>query len=211
MSMLPYPKKTIASIKKDRLVGLTVPELSRKYQVSKTTIWRYTHSLRLTFEAKQRIQSQRGGSVARKKENLALALEDARAIFRRSFKRSIGPLIFTSLYWAEGTKSSFVFTNTDGQMIALFLKILREDFSVSNDRLQLMIRIGTHQDPRKVRAYWSLVTGMSKSAFRLNINQKHNKTTVEFGLCRITVARGGQLLKTVLAINRELTEALLKG
>lgn len=115
------------------------------------------------------------------------------------------------MYWAEGTKSSFVFTNTDADMIRLFLFILRKNFGVSNDRLQAMLRLGTNTNSKEHLVFWARIIGIPKEQISLNINENYNRTTTKHGLCRITVSKGSQLLKTVSAINRKLTEQVLQG
>jgi hypothetical protein len=117
----------------------------------------------------------------------------------------MGPIILTLLYWAEGTKSSFVFTNTDGEMIRVFLTILHRDFGISIERLQILIRLGTHQQKKEILKYWSRITGVSVANLRVNIHPQYNKTTARYGLCRITLTKGSQLLKVVSALQRELT------
>ncbi len=206
--MKAHPEKLIAQIRKDRSLGFTVPALAQKYCISKSTIWRHTHTVQLSLDIKQYIQSRRGGSTSRKETNVQRAIADARALFAKCSTTHIGPVVLASLYWAEGTKSSFVFTNTDGDMMRLFLGILRKDFKLSTERFQIMIRLGTHQHKKTALKYWSDVTGVPVRDLRVNINQKYNRTTTKYGLCRVTISKGAQLLKLVRALRQELTQAL---
>lgn len=202
---------TVQELKAARSKGFTVPEISEQFKLPKSTLWRLTNSVFLSPETRKQIQSRRGGSTTRFKQRQLVADKEAERILKKLSVRSSLPIILSALYWAEGTKSSFVFTNTDSQMIRVFPYILRKCFLVSDDRLQIMLRFGSTMNSEENTRYWSEVTGIPKKRISLNINSKYNKTTTKHGLCRITVSKGAQLLKVVTAINKKLTVEVLKS
>lgn len=62
------------------------------------------------------------------------------------------------LYWAEGSKSRnhVIFTNSDADMVALFLRFLGECYSVPEDRLTLSINVhlGNGLSLEEIQAWW---------------------------------------------------------
>lgn len=198
-------------VRVSRAQGESIPEISLKYSVPRSSVWRLTRDVQLNAKQKQILQSRMGGSTIRLKERKLLADKQANRMIRTAYSRKCRPLILAALYWAEGTKSSFVFTNTDADMIRIFLHILRTSFQVSNSRLKVMVRIGSEQNKRAAVTHWANVTELLPEKLSLNIHSKFNKTTTQHGLCRITVSKGGQLLKTVMALNKELYRHVLKS
>lgn len=201
----------VKKMKADRALGSTIPELERKYGIPRSSVWRHTHDVVLRPDILRSIQSRRGGSRSRRVERIKIAEKAAAAIVDRGFNAVMNPFILSSLYWAEGTKSSFVFTNTDAEMIKVFLKILRSSFDVTDDRLQILIRIGEKQSASAAKAFWSKVTNVDIESVHLNMDVRHNSSKSEWGLCRITVKKGAQLLKLVSAINKNISRSVLNS
>lgn len=71
------------------------------------------------------------------------------------------------LYWGEGTKSgnSVVFTNSDPDMIMLFLRFLRVICGVDEDRLRLLLHLYSDQNEKDMKLFWSKVTSISLDQF----------------------------------------------
>ena len=205
------PAEIVHKAKHYRRRGFSILDISKELKLPKSTIWRFTHDIILGEDILRKIKSRQGGSTRRRLERQLLAQQEAEKIFNKSFLLSMAPLVLSTLYWAEGTKSSFVFTNTDSEMIRLFLFILRKFFNVSNNRIQIMIRLGNSVDSRFILKYWATTTQISKERISVNVNQRYNRTTVKYGLCRITIRRGAQLLKVIKALNHKLTMELLQS
>ena len=103
--------------------GYSINEISQKSGVSKTTVFRYAHSVNILPRFKKRwlerrnaskiISDRQWRSALEKSENLIKSLEDRDLI-----------LIGLSLYWAEGAKKDFRLSNTDPSMIKTFIYIL---------------------------------------------------------------------------------------
>lgn len=209
--MNPIPQKLAVQIISLRKSGISIPKIAQNLKLPKSTVWRYVQGVELTKQQKEALLRAQGGSAQRRLLRESAAANEADQILLSSFQTRFAPCVLSSLYWAEGTKSSFVFTNTDADMIRVFLHILRSHFNVSDDRLQVMVRLGSTFSSDKEIRYWSQVVGIPCSKIRLNVNAKYNRTTTKHGLCRITVAKGGQLLKTVLSLNKKLTKLILSA
>ena len=200
----------IEKIRHDRRMGLSIPELEEKYRIPRSSIWRLSHTVVLQPELLRAIQSRRGGSKKRQTVRMELAQLDATKLVQMNFTPAALPFILASLYWAEGTKSSFVFTNTDAAMIKVFLAILRDVFQIQNTRLQVLIRLGSNQSSSKAISFWAGVIGIKPEDVKLNIHDRYNRTKASHGLCRITVLKGGQLLKLITALNKEMSKVILR-
>jgi len=73
----------------------------------------------------------------------------------------------TMLYWGEGTKSgnSVMFSNSDPQMIRVFLKFLREICRVDEKRLRILLHMYDNQDEGFLKDFWSESTDIPISQF----------------------------------------------
>lgn len=71
------------------------------------------------------------------------------------------------LYWGEGTKGhgSVAFSNSDPEMIKVFLKFLREICGTSEDRLRVSVHAYEDHNINELKKYWSNVTKISTKKF----------------------------------------------
>ena len=80
------------------------------------------------------------------------------------------------LYWAEGSKKNnnhVAFSNSDPDMVKLFLNFLREICGIQESRLHLLLHIYTDQNENELKSFWSGVT-------KIPLNQFH-KTYIHQG------------------------------
>jgi hypothetical protein len=209
--MVRHTPSIILALKADRLAGMTIPELMHTYQMPKTTIWHHIRALKLSKEAQSLIFSQRGGSKKRSQRSWEKAHEHANRILETQDISKAWPLLYAALYWSEGTKSSFVFTNTDSKMIQVFLTIIRQHLGIKNEELDFMIRTCVPMDPEKCREHWSKIAEVPISQVRINHNDKHNKSQTQYGMCRITLRRGAYQLKLVHCLFRGIADKMLES
>lgn len=71
------------------------------------------------------------------------------------------------LYWGEGTKKGKTvdFSNSDPQMVRVFVKFLREVCRVSEERLRAMVYCHSHQKADDLEEYWSQTTEIPRTQF----------------------------------------------
>ena len=207
-----YSIKRIESLKKERKIGYSIQELVKKFSMPKTTIWHHIHRIKLSKKARKRIDMRRGGSKIRIQKQWQKAKEEAHEIVNLIDVQEIAPVILSALYWAEGNKRGFVFTNTDEKMIKIFLKILRESFFINNkERVIATLRINNITHAKDSIRYWRRITGLPAKNIYLDINSKQNRGRSKYGICRITLRKGGYVLKLVNCINSELTSKILSS
>ncbi|MBM3272216.1 hypothetical protein FJY94_02975 [Candidatus Kaiserbacteria bacterium] len=205
-----HDREVIKRLQADRLAGRSIPELAREYGLPKTTVWHNVQDIVLPEQVRKSIRSRMGGSRAGMEREWASAHEKALKILIDSSVEHMWAPIFAALYWSEGTKKTgFVFTNTDADMIRVFLKILRERLGVVDGDLDILIRTSKSHQPLACRRHWAGVTGLPLSKIRNNHDDVNNKGKSVHGMCRITLRKGSRMLKLTHCLIRELTGKML--
>lgn len=113
------------------------------------------------------------------------------------------------LYWGEGYKrgsGELGFTNSDSNMIQIFLKWLYEIYGVKPEDIILRLSINKIHEYRisKILKYWSVVTNLPLTQFTKTsvINSKTKKIYSDpenyFGVLRVKVRRGTELRNRIL-------------
>jgi hypothetical protein len=151
---------------------------------------------------------KRGGSRKKKLKLQLEALNEAKRFLRSPSDRD--KLLFLSaLYWAEGSKNDFGLSNTDPDLIRVFVDGLRSVLGVSDDKLRISVRIYEDLDRERCLMYWSSIVGIPKENFiNVNVLSGKKKGKLEYGMCRVRVLKGGDLLKKLKGINQAMAESL---
>ncbi len=114
------------------------------------------------------------------------------------------------LYWGEGYKygnSELGFTNSDPNMIKMFLRWMREIYGIPSQDMILRVSINALYRSKAPAAitYWSAVTGTSKEQFtqtsfiRTKLRKFNRKNGREYhGTLRVKVRRGTHLHRRIL-------------
>lgn len=195
----------VEKIKFLRSQGYSLPEISNITNVSKTTVFRYIQGVDILPEYLNNWSGKRGGSRKKRLLKEKEAFEEAKKIVGKLTKRE--KLLFISaLYWAEGSKKDFGLSNTDPELVRIFINGLREVFALDEDRFRISIRIYEDLDKEKCLLYWSEVVNIPKEKF-VSINILAGKKTgkLEYGMCRVRVTKGESLLKKIVGINKAIT------
>lgn len=110
-------------------------------------------------------------------------------------------IFLSALYWGEGGKTDFNFINSDPNLIKVYIEGLQNVFGVTKDKLKVSIRIYEDLDKEKCLEYWSFVTGVPINKF-VNVNILKGKKIgkLSYGMCRIRITKGGDMLKYIKAV-----------
>ena len=165
-----------------RKEGNTYSEIMKVIPVAKSTLSEWLREVGMVKEVKQvftekrRLASLRGGQAKRSQR-----IEKSNKIFNLA-ESEIGKLskrelwlLGIALYWAEGSKEKeyapgvgIKFSNSDPEMISLFLKWLIEIIGVPKE--QIGCEIYTHDifkdEVPRFQKYWSQKTGLPLSYFK---------------------------------------------
>lgn len=194
-------KERIKKIKTLRNQGYSVPEIAKELGIAKSTVFRYVEGVEILPEFVKLWFGKRGGSRKRKALKEAKAIEEAQAAFQELSNKEKA-LFLCALYWAEGSKRDFGLSNTDPELIRVFINGLRQVFEVPDDDFRISVRIYEDLDKEECLLFWSEVVGIPKEKFiNVNILQGKKKGKLKYGMCRVRVAKGGDLLKKIAGTN----------
>ena len=216
ISKIEEKEKAIALRRK----GLSYREILTEIPVSKSSLSLWLRSVGLSKKQKQRltekkIQAALRGAQSKREQRIKVtaeiertALEDIKNISKKELW-----LIGIALYWAEGSKekewrpgSGVRFTNSDPNMIKLFLKWLKDVADVSEDsiRFSIFIHENSKNDLNAVIRHWSKVVSSPKKDFvrvyfkknKIRTNRKNTGDSY-FGVLRIEVRASSTLNRKI--------------
>lgn len=188
--------------------GYSIPEISQEVSISKSTVLRYVKDVLILPEFMQEWNAKRGGSKKRMLLKEKKSYEEAKALLSElSFKERL--LFISALYWAEGNKKDMILINSDPNLIKVYINGLRDLFKISNDRISINIRIHSNLDKTLCLNFWSGITGIPVNNFRKTEIIEGKKTgKLQYGMCRIRLLKGSDLLKKMMSINKVVYEVL---
>src|SRR3989344_1246159 len=181
------PEK-IRKLQSLRKRGYSINELVTKLSIPKTTVWHHVQGLAILPKYTTTLKAKRGGSTKRFAQAVREAQSRAKIILSGPFREQA--IALAMLYWGEGHKKSCEFINSDGSMIQMYLKILRNVFEVPEEAIKPTMRIFDGMDYDTCLSYWSQVTGIPKGSFTVRFNDGGTRGRTKFGMCRITVRKG---------------------
>ena len=195
-------KKLIKKLIFLRKKGASVPEISTMLKIPKTTVFNYARNIKMEPEVLEEWKSKRGGG-----RRLKLLKEER---FLKQAKRTVGKLtekekllFISALYWAEGNKKDFMLSNTDPDLVKVYVDGMRSLFKIGNERFKVSVRIYEDMDKNKVLHFWSRLIGLPIEDFQnVYILKGKKQGKLEFGMCRVRITKGGDYLKQLKAINK---------
>ncbi len=189
----------IEQLKRLRKDGHSIEALVKALSMPKSTVWHHIHNIKLPKKYILKLKANQGGSRLKKERDLVKAKDEARALINSKHKYLVS--ILAMLYWAEGdNKNAFSFTNTNSDMISMFIGILEKCFQINTDKLKITIRYFTGMNRNKCLKHWSKVTKVPKKQINMYYNDGGNRGRTEFGICRVTVKKSGYLFKVVRSL-----------
>ena len=199
--------QVIKTIKELRSRGFSLPEIYKKTGVGYGSVFRHIKNVEILPEYKSLWAGKRKSSVKRKLDAEVKAISLAeKTISNLSDKDKA--IIFASLYWAEGNKKDFNFTNTDPEMIRVFTNILR-CLDIPKERLRVTIRIYEDLNKEKCIDYWAKIVGIPPSKIvNVNIIKGKKIGKLKYGMCRIRIVKGGNMLKYAVALRNQVIKLL---
>lgn len=98
----------------------------------------------------------------------------AELVSRNSFTCDICKMILASIWWCEGAKNftSVCFTNSDPNLISLFLGLFHKSFICDQSKFRVRMQIHDFHNESELLEFWSKVTGIPKAQFRRSYNKK---------------------------------------
>ena len=215
-----------------RREGRRYSDLTRKFGVAKSTLWRWLKAEGLVETQPQRqtelrqLAQQKAVEAIRRKhaQKMATILQAARQEIRPVTVEELR-LIGAALYWAEGSKqresrpsSQVIFSNTDPRMLQVFVEFLIKCCGVEYTSLYFQIYLHQTADADKARHYWSSALGIEAIRTAPVIWKRHNPKTVRknvreryHGLLRIVVRGSTDLNRRMAGWATAIHESLGSG
>ena len=107
-------------------------------------------------------------------------------------------IIGSTIWWTEGTKAykdkrwknvwvtNVDVTNTNPEIIKVFLAFLRKDIGIDESRLKLQLQIHRGDNGELLEAFWSKTTNIPKHRFTKTIvRPMGNKIGKNMGTCKV--------------------------
>lgn len=187
--------------------GMSIREIATALGVSKNSVSRWVRDVQLSGSQREALARRNpalnpefNGSRIRARRALELRLrhqEYGRALARR------GEPLFVAgcmLYWGEGakTRNQVMFSNSDPEMAALFMRFLRTYFGVCNDivRVNCYLFADHAERQREIERFWLETLDLPPDRLGksiVNVYSKHSKrlrkNVLPYGTCRIVVSR----------------------
>ncbi|KPJ55923.1 hypothetical protein AMJ49_06085 [Parcubacteria bacterium DG_74_2] len=198
----------IEKLKKLRKKGLSINEIVRELSVPKTTVWHHIQDVQVSAKYVPILRAKRGGSAKRKEKNLKEAQKCAQKLLQGPNRDIL--IMIAMLYWGEGTKKVCEFINSDGKIIKSYLTGLRKVFNIPEKSIKPTIRIYAGMNKKECLNYWSCVTKIPKHKFTIRFNDGGTKGRTKYGMCRITVKKGGNFLKLIKSLIDQIFKELIK-
>lgn len=201
-----HPKSIIAGIRAFRRRGYSIGELVIKFSVPKTTVWQHIRDVSVPPRYIPLLRAKYGGSKQRA-QRLQIAMDQRATELLRGRYRHLA-MAFAMLYWGEGSKKACEFINSDGEMIKVYLLIVRRILGLPEESIRPTLRIFTGMNQTECLNHWSRVTGIAKSKFVVRLNDGGTRGKTRYGMCRITIMRGSTPLKLAHALIQQSSQLI---
>ena len=186
----------IQKLKELRKNGFSIIEIMKELSIPKTTTWHHIQGIKLSPEQVKILRSKGGmTSTMRRKRELEKAEKEAKKLLEGPYKYYYA--VIAILHWTEGNSKNFSFVNTNQEMIKVYINLIRKCFNISRNGITVTVRYFTGMNRQKCLEYWSKVTKLSENNIRMYYNDGGKRGKSPYGMCRITVRKGGYNFKVL--------------
>lgn len=199
------PKEKIREIKRLRTLGNSFSEISLATTIPQTTVYKYSHKIKIKEEYLNLWKSKRGGSSKVKAKKQFLYENWAKDFLKGQVTERERILVLSALYWGEGSKRDLEIMNSDPNLLKVFIEFLRNYFKLDDQRLFANLRIFPGVDKEESIKFWSKYLDLpieNFNGFEFVEGKKVGK--LPYGMCRLRIRKGADILKQIKAINKIL-------
>jgi len=183
--------------------GLSYKEISDKLDIAKSTAKFWCQGVELSAKHRKRLYTKRIKALIQgPNSSHERRMREVEKIVKESEKEIELPINFealrltgAALYWAEGEKAKhFSIANSDPHLIKFAVNWMKETLDIYPERIKAHLNIYPQQNEKKLKQFWSEVTGIPLTNFGKSFikpkNKNYRKNTLYFGTIKIRVARG---------------------
>jgi predicted transcriptional regulator len=185
-----------------RTEGIPVIEIAKQLGVSKDAVSDWTNDIELTPEQIENLQqyehrtiAQLRGAKANKDKALAKRKEWQELGRKKAREGHLLHRMGCVLYWGEGAKqrNNIHFVNTDPEMLRLFIRFLRDELHVADEKITLYLQCYSLNisEQEKIQMYWLDILGLKTSCLgTVNVKKTNVRGQNKYphGICTITVS-----------------------
>lgn len=209
-------RETKAEARKLRKQGMAITDIAKVLEVAKSSVSLWVRDIELTpaqvevlRKSHRRYVGQYKGSRANADKQRAVRLQYQLNGRERASSLDLH-LAGCLLYWAEGAKArnEVYFVNSDPEMMKLFIRFLREEFSIPNEDLTLYItcHFPDRERQEQVEQYWLDLLQLDKACLRKTQVKKGSEfrvNTLVNGVCGLRVAKSTWLVQHIYGAIQE--------
>lgn len=181
-----YPIATKHHAIELRKKGYSIKEVSKEMGITQSTSSLWLRDINLNPAAQERLRHRRiyGQYITsliwkqkRESSSLKANIEAQHILTNIIFTPEISLIICASLFWAEGSKNrnSVIFTNSDPEMIKVFLSTFRCAFTLNEYKFRCLVHIHDYHDDKETKKFWSELTGIPLTQFNKSYRKPHTE------------------------------------
>lgn len=220
MAGVRYPKETIKRVLELGALGNTYAQIQKKYPVPKSTLsfW-FSRVGKKQDRSRQldHLRIARAASIKTKNRQKELRIKEAEDTARRVATRvpvaqeAVGKALLAMLYWAEGGKtgSGMKFTNTDPELISMFVSLLRKYYDIDESRLRIGLLVHYYHNRSQTRQFWSEklripVAQFWKIYLKPRSGKKRSYKRNYYGICNLHYSSSA-IQRELIALGKEIS------
>lgn len=198
MNGIPVSSKEVREMKKLRETGHSLPEICTLLRRGGSTVFKHVQAVKVLPQYQALLREKQGGSKNRSKKLWEKARKRVSEIAFPLHKEGL-ILFAVALYWAEGSKRDLSLTNSDPELIRIFIRGLLE-IGVKKSDIRVNLRLYGDINESEARGFWATAVGLDPDSI-LGINWLHGKKTgkLPYGMCRIRITKGGDSFKLLMS------------
>lgn len=182
---------------------MSLGDIAKKLNVAKSSVSSWTRDIELTEEQHNKIWKR--GHLRQNADFMSERARDKRRKSQEEGKKKAKEknslhLSGCMLYWAEGWKSNnksvISFSNSDPNMIRVFMSFLEKEMNIDKNDLKLVVNcyLGNGLTQEKIEEYWLNLTGASKENLRKtqvnrlpSSSKGYKKNKLKYGTCHLII------------------------
>lgn len=177
-----------------RKQGYSLNEISNTLSVSKSSASLWVRDVSLSPHAKAVIAKKRIRAREKAAATVKIRVDKSFSLARRRgdvivasavFNEDASRVLCALIYWCEGVKirrrGLFGFTNSDPLLVASFLNLLRQGFSIDEEKFRVMVHLHDYHDEKTQLRFWSKVTSIPLVQFHKPYRKPHTGTRTRDG------------------------------
>ncbi|MBI5405646.1 hypothetical protein HY972_01230 [Candidatus Kaiserbacteria bacterium] len=215
-----YPEETKKRVLELGALGNTYAQIQKKYPIPKSTLsyW-FSRAGKKQDRTQQlaHLRLARIASIAAKNRQKASRIKEAEGAAKQVATRvpilqeAVGKALLAMLYWAEGGKTdgSMKFTNTDPELMLIFISLLRKHYKINESRLRVGLLVHYYHNRSQTRQFWSEklhipTTQFWKIYLKPRSGKKRNYKRNFYGICNLHYSSSA-IQRELIALGKEIS------